>query len=160
VSFKTPDLCDEFEESVWMAEPLFRDYGGAGSFHGSIVTVRVFEDNVLVRETLEAEGQRRVLVVDGGGSTRCALMGDRLARFAYENGWAGVVINGCIRDSEEISKITVGVKALHTVPKRSAKEGVGERDVPVSFAGITFAPGHYLYADADGIIVANRDLLS
>lgn len=160
MSFKTPDLCDEFGELVWMAEPLFRDYGGAGSFHGPIVTVRVFEDNVLVRETLETEGQRRVLVVDGGGSTRCALMGDRLARFAYENGWAGVVINGCIRDSEEISKITVGVKALHAVPRRSAKEGIGERDVPVSFAGITFAPGHYLYADADGIIVADRDLLS
>ena len=160
MSFKTPDLCDEFEELVWMAEPLFRDYGGAGSFHGPIVTVRVFEDNVLVRETLETEGQRRVLVVDGGGSTRCALMGDRLARFAYENGWAGVVINGCIRDSKEISKITVGVKALHAVPRRSAKEGVGERDVPVSFAGITFTPGHHLYADADGIIVADRDLLS
>ena len=160
MSFKTPDLCDEFEGEVRVAEPLFRDYGGAGSFHGPIVTVRVFEDNVLVRETLETEGRRRVLVVDGGGSTRCALMGDRLARFAYENGWAGVVINGCIRDSVEISKITVGVKALHAVPRRSAKEGVGERDVPVSFAGITFTPGHYLYADADGIIVADRDLLS
>ena len=160
MSFKTPDLCDEFEGEVRVAEPLFRDYGGAGSFHGPIVTVRVFEDNVLVRETLETEGRRRVLVVDGGGSTRCALMGDRLAQFAYENGWAGVVINGCIRDSVEISKITVGVKALHAVPRRSAKEGIGERDVPVSFAGITFTPGHYLYADADGIIVADRDLLS
>jgi len=159
VNFKTPDLCDEFEESVRVTEPLFRDYGGAESFCGPIATVRVFEDNLLVRETLETEGRRRVLVVDGGGSTRCALMGERLAWFAYENGWSGVVINGCIRDSEEISKITVGVKALHTVPRRSAKEGVGERDVPVSFAGITFAPGHYLYADADGIIVADRDLL-
>ena len=87
-------------------------------------------------------------------------MGDRLARFAYENGWARVVINGCIRDSKEIFKITVEVKALHAVPRRSAKESVGERDVPVSFAGITFTPGHYLYADADGIIVADRDLLS
>jgi regulator of ribonuclease activity A len=86
-------------------------------------------------------------------------MGARLTRFAYENGWAGVVINRCIRDSEEITKITVEVKALHTVPKRSAKEGVGEADVPVSFAGITFTPGHYLYADADAIMVADRDLL-
>jgi regulator of ribonuclease activity A len=160
VSFKTPDLCDEFEESVRVAEPLFRDFGGAGSFHGPIATVRVFEDNVLVREVLEADGQRRVLVVDGEGSTRCALMGDRLARFAHENDWTWVVVNGCIRDSEEISKITVGVKALHAVPRRSAKEGLGERDVPVSFAGITFAPGNYLYADADGVIVAECDLLS
>ncbi len=159
MSFKTPDLCDEFEESVRVANPLFRDFGGAGSFHGPIATVRVFEDNVLLREELETEGQRRVLVVDGGGSTRCALLGDRLARFAYENGWAGIVINGCIRDSEEISRITVGVKDLHAVPRRSAKRGVGERDVPVSFAGITFTPGHYLYADADGIVVAERDLL-
>ena len=100
------------------------------------------------------------MVVDGGGSTRCALLGDRFARFADENGWAGIVINGCIRDSEEISRITVGVKALHDVPRRSAKRGVSERDVPVSFAGITFTPGHYLYADADGVIVADRDLLS
>ena len=160
MSFKTPDLCDEFEESVRVADPLFRAFGGAGSFHGPIATVRVFEDNVLVREELETEGQRRVLVVDGGGSTRCALLGDRLARFAYENGWSGIVINGCIRDSEEISRITVGVKALHAGPRRSAKSGVGERDVPVSFAGITFTPGHYLYADADGVIVADRDLLS
>ena len=160
MSFKTPDLCDEFEESVRVADPLFRDFGGAGSFHGPIATVRVFEDNVLVREELETEGQRRVLVVDGGGSTRCALLGDRLGRFAYENSWAGIVINGCIRDSEEISRITVGVMALHAVPRRSAKSGVGERDVPVSFAGITFTPGHYLYADADGVIVADRDLLS
>jgi regulator of ribonuclease activity A len=160
VSFKTPDLCDEFKELVRVAEPLFRNFGGAGSFHGPIATVRVFEDNVLVREALETDGQRRMLVVDGGGSTRCALLGDQLARFAYENGWAGIVINGCIRDSEEISKITVGVKALHAVPRRSAKEGVGERDVPVRFAGITFTPGHHLYADADGIVVADRDLLA
>ena len=118
-----------------VTEPLFRGYGGARSFCGPIATVRVFEDNVLVREALETEGRRWVLVVDGGGSPRCALIGGRLARFAYENGWAGVVINGCICDSEEISKFTVGMKALYTVPKRSATEGVGERDVPVRFAG-------------------------
>jgi regulator of ribonuclease activity A len=159
VNFRTPDLCDEFGRSVRVTEPLFRDYDGAGSFCGPKATVRVFEDNVLVRETLETEGRRRVLVVNGGGSPRCALIGERHARFAYQNGWARVVINGCIRDSEEISKITVGVKALHIVPKRSSKEGVGERDVPMSFAGVTFAPGHYLYADADGIMVADRELL-
>jgi regulator of ribonuclease activity A len=120
---------------VRVTEPLFRDYGGAGSFCGPIATVRVFEDNVLVRETLETEGRRRVLIVNDGGSPRCALMGEWLARFAYENGWAGVIINRYICDPEGISKITVGMKALYTVPKRSATEGVGERDVPVSFAG-------------------------
>lgn len=160
MDFKTADLCDEFEQSVEVAKPLFHDYGGTASFRGKIVTIKVFEDNVLVREALETDGQQRVLVVDGEGSTRCALVGDRLAQFAYDNGWAGIVINGCIRDSAEISGIPIGVKALHAVPRKSSKEGAGERDVPVHFAGLTFAPGHYLYADPDGIIVAERDLLS
>ncbi len=160
MDFKTADLCDEFEQSVGVAEPLLRDYGGTTSFYGSLATVKVFEDNVLIREVLETDGQGRVLVVDGGGSTRCALAGDRFAQLAYENGWAGIVVDGCIRDSDEISRIPVGVKARHAVPKKSAKEGVGERDVPVRFAGLTFSPGHYLYADPDGIIVADRDLLA
>lgn len=160
MDFKTADLCDEFEQSVGVAEPLLRDYGGNKSFYGSLTTVKVFEDNVLVRETLETDGQGRVLVVDGGGSTRCALVGDRLAQLAYENGWTGIVVDGCIRDSEEISRIPVGVKARHAVPKKSAKRGIGERDVPVRFAELTFTPGHYLYADPDGIVVADRDLLA
>lgn len=158
VELKTTDLCDEYESLVQVAEPLFRDYGGVKPFWGQMVTVRVFEDNVLVRKTLETDGQQRVLVVDGGASTRCALLGDQLAQLAYENGWAGIVINGCIRDSAEITHISVGVKALATVPKKSRKEGIGECDVPVDFAGIKFSPGGYLYADEDGIIVADRDL--
>jgi regulator of ribonuclease activity A len=160
MDFKTADLCDQFEQSVGVAEPLFRDYGETTSFYGEIATVKVFEDNVLVRDALETEGRGRVLVVDGGGSTRCALVGDRLAQLAYENGWTGIIVDGCIRDSDEISRTLVGVKARHAVPKKSAKEGVGERDVPVRFAGLTFTPGHYLYADPDGIIVADQDLLA
>ncbi len=117
MDFKTADLCDEFEQSVRVAEPLLRDYGGSTSFYGSLITVKVFEDNVLVREVLEKNGQGRVLVVDGGGSTRCALVRDRLAQLAHENGWAGIVVDGCIRDSDEISRIPVGVKARHAVPK-------------------------------------------
>ena len=159
MDFKTADLCDEFEQSVRVTEPLLRDYGGSTSFYGSLITVKVFEDNVLVREVLETNGQGRVLVVDGGGSTRCALVGDRLAQLAHENGWAGIIVDGCIRDSDEISRIPVGVKARHAVPKKSAKKGIGERDVPVRFAGLTFTPGHYLYADPDGIVIAHRDLL-
>ncbi|MDQ4129165.1 MAG: ribonuclease E activity regulator RraA [Actinomycetota bacterium] len=160
MDFKTADLCDEFEGSVGVAEPLLSDYGGNTSFYGSLATVKVFEDNVLVREALETDGQGRVLVVDGGGSTRCALVGDRLAQLAHDNGWAGIVVDGCIRDSEEISRIPVGLKARHAVPKKSAKRGTGERDVPVRFAGLTFTPGHYLYADPDGIVVADRPLLA
>ena len=158
--FATTDLCDEFGDEVRVAQPLFWDYGGASSFRGPVSTVRVFEDNVLVRGALEEAGRGRVLVVDGGGSTRCALVGDQLAALAHENGWAGIVVNGCIRDSAEISRIPVGVKALNTLPRRSAKEGTGERDVPVGFAGVELFPGEYLYADEDGIVVADRDLLA
>jgi len=157
--FTTADLCDEFGDDVRVAGPLFRDYGGSGNFFGQIETVRVFEDNVLVRGALEEEGRGRVLVVDGGGSTRCALLGDKLAAMARENGWAGVVVNGCIRDSAEVAKLPLGVKALHAVPRRSGKEGSGERGVTVEFAGISFSPGDYLYADADGIVVVGSDLL-
>jgi regulator of ribonuclease activity A len=159
VNFKTADLCDEFESFVQVAEPLFRDYGGLTSFCGQIATVRVLEDNVLVREALETDGRRRVLVVDGGASMRCALLGDRLAQLACDNNWTGIVINGCIRDSVEISGIPLGVKALRAVPKKSGKQRVGEYGVAARFAGVTFAPGQYLYADEDGILVSNRDLL-
>ena len=154
------DLCDEFEQSVGVAEPLLRDYGGNTSFYGSLATVKVFEDNVLVREALETDGQGRVLVVDGRGSTRCALVGDRLAQLAYESGWTRIIVDGCIRNSDEISRIPIRVKARHAVPQKSAKGGIGERDVPVRFAGLAFTPGDYLYADPDGIIVAERDLLA
>lgn len=159
MDLSTADLCDEFGDDVRVAGPLFGDYGGSESFSGRVETVRVFEDNVLVRGALEEEGRGRVLVVDGGGSTRCALLGDRLAAMAHENGWAGVVVNGCIRDSAEVAKLPLGVKALHAVPRRSGKEGSGERGVAVEFAGVSFSPGDYLYADADGIVVAERGLL-
>ena len=156
--FATADLCDEFGEDARVAEPLFRDYGGAWSFCGPVSTVRVFEDNVLVREALEEDGRGRVLVVDGGGSTRCALVGGNLATLAHENGWAGIVVHGCIRDSAEISSAPVGVKALNTSPRKSAKEGAGERDTPVSFAGVEVSPGEYLYSDEDGVIIEDREL--
>ena len=158
MSFATADLCDELGPRARVAELLFRDFGGRRSFHGTIATVRVFEDNVLVREALGEAGRWRVLVVDGAGSVRCALLGDMLARMAHENGWAGVVVNGAIRGSEEISAIPIGLKALATCPRRSGKEGMGERDVPVAFAGVSFEPGHTLYADGDGIVVVDEDL--
>jgi regulator of ribonuclease activity A len=146
--FATADLCDEFGSIVRVAEPLFKDYEGVHSFCGPIATVEVFEDNVLVREALESDGGGRVLVVDGKASSRCALVGDKLARLAHEHGWSGILVNGGIRDSAEIGDAPVGVKALHAVPRRSAKEGVGDRGVPVRFAGISFAPGEYLYVAA------------
>jgi regulator of ribonuclease activity A len=160
MSFKTTDLCDEYEDEVQIAEPVFRDLGGVRAFGGEIVTVKVHEDNVLVRGILETKGEGRVLVVDGGGSNACALIGDQVAQIACDNGWAGIVVNGYIRDSADVAKIGVGLKALGVLPKRSRKEGKGVQDVIVFFAGLVFSPGMYLYADEDGILIVNRDLLN
>ena len=158
MKFATADLCDAFAAVVHLAAPIFRDYGGRSRFGGPIETVQVSEDNALVAQALETAGLGRVLVVDGGGSLGCALVGGRLAGLAHSNGWAGLVINGCVRDSAEIREIPVGVRAINTSPMRSGKSGAGQRSATVSFAGVTFSPGHFLYADEDGIVVADRRL--
>lgn len=160
MAFATADLCDEFGAEVQVAEPVFREWGGSPCFAGQVSTVRVFEDNALVRAALETPGAGRVLVVDGGGSRRTALVGGNLAALAHRNGWAGLVIHGCIRDCDEIAAVPVGVRAIDAVPRKSAKAGTGEQGVPVTFAGVTFVPGAHLYADGDGIVVAERDLRS
>ncbi|HEV2084416.1 MAG TPA: ribonuclease E activity regulator RraA [Gemmatimonadales bacterium] len=159
MEFTTADLCDAFPGLVQVAQPLFREYGGVEKFAGPIETLRVHEDNTLVRETLETPGRGRVLVVDGGGSLRCALVGGRLAGLAQSNGWSGVIVNGCVRDSVEIRQLRVGIRALNAVPMRGGKNGAGERGGTLSFAGVTFAPGRFIYADTDGVLVAERDLL-
>jgi regulator of ribonuclease activity A len=159
VGFTTPDLCDEFGTEVQVADPVFRDFGGVRRFAGAIETVRVRDDNALVREVLTGQGKGRVLVVDGGGSLGCALLGGQLAALAQTNGWSGVVVNGCVRDCSEIAAAAIGVKALQPSPRRSGKTGAGERGVPVHFAGVSLRPGAYLYADENGLIVAERDLL-
>ena len=160
MEFSTADLCDAFPGLVQVAQPLFREYGGLEKFAGPIETLRVHEDNTLVREMLETPGRGRVLVVDGGGSLKCALVGGRLAALAQSNGWAGVIVNGCIRDSIEIRQLRVGIRALQAMPMRSGKDGAGERGGSLSFAGVRFAPGCFLYADTDGVVVAERDLLA
>lgn len=156
--FSTADLYDRYEQKVHVAAPLFFDYGGVRKFFGPISTVKVHEDNTLVRAALEEPGKGRVLVVDGGGSLRCALIGDVLADLAWKNGWAGLIVYGCIRDSAAISKIGIGIKALNTIPRKSVKKGAGDRDIPVSFANVNFIPGHYLYADEDGLLVSQEEL--
>ena len=155
---KTTDICDEFPDHVEVAEPLLRQFGGRRHFSGPVTTIKVHEDNLLVRRAVEQPGEGRVLVVDGGGSTRRALLGDILAGLAADNGWAGIVVNGCIRDSVDIAEIDVGVMALATVPRKSHKHGVGEIDVSVSFAGLTFRANRYVYADEDGLLLAHRKL--
>jgi regulator of ribonuclease activity A len=159
VEFTTADLCDEFPGLVQVAHPLLREFGGLDRFSGPVETLRVDDDNTLVRETLQATGRGRVLVVDGGGSLRCALVGGRLAGLAESNGWSGLIVNGCIRDSSEIRQLRVGIRALHAVPMRSRKNGSGERGGTLNFAGVTFSPGTFIYADTDGLIVAQRALL-
>lgn len=152
------DLCDEFSDQIQIAEPIFTDFGGKLEFSGPISTVKCFEDNSLVRAALEEPGEGRVLVVDGGASDRCALLGDNLAQLAIDNEWAGIVVYGCIRDSGEISQMDVAIKAMNVHPKKSNKKNQGERDAPVRFAGISFMPGDWLYADLDGLIVSESEL--
>lgn len=159
MDFQTADLCDANEGHIKVADPIFNDYGGKKAFFGQIVTLKVHEDNVLVKETLQEKGQGKVLIVDGGGSLRCALVGDNLAQAAIDNDWAGVIVYGCIRDSFLIGQMNLGVKALHTHPLKSVKRGRGDKNLPVNFAGVTFFPEHYVYADHDGVIVAERALV-
>ena len=154
----TCDLCDAYSGELQIAEPLLRDFGGRTGFHGPITTLRLFEDNALVRSALEQPGDGRILVIDGGGSRRCALLGDQLAELGLRHGWTGAVIYGCVRDSAILAGIDFGIKALDVHPLRSIKRGQGETNVAVRFAGVTFNSGDYLYADADGLVLANRPL--
>jgi regulator of ribonuclease activity A len=160
MSFKTADLCDRFGGEVEVCDPIFRDLGGRPYFSGQIATIKCFEDNSLVRQLVAERGENRVLVVDAGGSLRRAVLGDLLAKQAADNGWSGVLVYGCIRDSADIGRMALGVKALATHPMKTDKRGEGQRDIPVRFAGVLFRGGDWLYADEDGVIVAQRDLLA
>jgi regulator of ribonuclease activity A len=158
MTIKTADLCDRFPNEVSVCEPLFRSFGSAESFHGLISTVKVYEDNVLVRQALETLEPGRVLVVDGGGSRRCALLGDNLASLAVSRGLKGIIMYGCVRDSRELRAMDLGILALASHPVRSGKNGAGQSDTPLSFGGIRWVPGHHVYADSDGVITAPESL--
>ncbi len=158
MSISTADLYDAHETAVQVAEPLYRNFGAVKAFSGQAVTVMVFEDNSLVRAALEEPGGGKVLVVDGGGSLRCALLGDMLAEIAVSNGWVGVVIHGCVRDSRVLETLSLGVKALATNPRKSVKRGEGEGGGLLSFAGVTVHDGDWIYADEDGILISPQEL--
>lgn len=157
--FKTADLCDDHSDTLQIVAPGFRDFGGKVTFAGVISTLKVFEDNTLVREVLNTAGEGKVLVVDGGGSMRCALLGDQLAELGVKNGWSGIIVYGCIRDSKDISTMNIGVKALDTMPLKSIKRGEGQTDLTLQFHNASFIPGHYVYCDQDGIIISETSLL-
>jgi regulator of ribonuclease activity A len=155
IDFATCDLCDPFRDdptALRVLPPAWHDYGGLPRFAGPVVTVQCFEDNVLVKTLLDTPGQGRVLVVDGGGSLRTALVGGNLAAAAAAHGWAGIVVHGAVRDVAAIRGLPLGALALGSNPRKSAKDGVGERDVTVSFGGVDFVPGQQLWADEDGIL--------
>ncbi|BCJ87226.1 ribonuclease E activity regulator RraA [Effusibacillus dendaii] len=158
MSFKTADLCDEFSEELQVCEIGFQSYGGNRRFSGPIATLQVYEDNVLVRQALETLPAGTVLVVDGGGSKRCALLGDVLGAIAESRGLAGVIINGCARDVADLALQKIGVLAIGSNPLKSKKEGKGKRDVVLEFGGVKWTPGHFVYADEDGVILSPRAL--
>ena len=158
MTFTTAGLYDKYGDDLKVALPIFKDYGAKRIFHGPISTVKAYEDNSLVRTALEEPGEGRILIVDGDESLRCAMLGDMLAKLGMENGWSGIIVFGCIRDADVIATIDIGVKALNTNPRKSLKRGLGDRDIPVSFAGITFNVGEYVYADTDGVIVSEKKI--
>ncbi|MGN8260593.1 ribonuclease E activity regulator RraA [Pseudomonas sp. SMSB3] len=156
--YVTPDLCDAYPDLVQVLEPMFSNFGGRDSFGGQIVTIKCFEDNSRVKEQVELDGKGKVLVVDGGGSLRRALLGDMLAQKAASNGWEGLLIYGCVRDVDVLIQTDVGVQALASHPMKTDKRGVGDLNVAVTFAGVTFRPGEYLYADNNGVLVSPSPL--
>jgi len=156
--YLTPDLCDEYPDLVQVVEPMFNNYGLHESFGGEIVTVKCFEDNSKVKELVDTDGKGKVMVVDGGGSMRHALLGDMLAEKAAKNGWEGLIIYGCIRDIDAIMETELGVQALGTNPLKTDKRGLGDVNVTVKFGGVEFVPGQFVYADNNGVIVSPKAL--
>ena len=154
----TADLCDAHPGVVWDCHTPFPSFGQVAAFHGPIRTLSVLDDNALVRQALERPGQGAVLVVNGGGSLNRALVGDNLPKLAIDNGWAGIIVHGAIRDSGVIDAMPVGVKAVGTIPLRADRDAIGEIDIPTAFGGVIFTPGDWLYADAAGVIVAPHRL--
>ncbi|WP_194409866.1 ribonuclease E activity regulator RraA [Microbacterium cremeum] len=153
MAIATADLYDERGDDLDSLALQLHDFGGRTAFHGPIRTVRCHRDNALVKSVLATPGDGGVLVIDGEGSLESALVGDLIAASAVANGWAGLIVHGAIRDRDAIASLPLGVKALGSNPRKSAKDGVGEVDVPVTIAGVVFAPGRHVWADADGVLV-------
>ncbi|MGY3685750.1 ribonuclease E activity regulator RraA [Vibrio coralliilyticus] len=158
MEYNTSALCDIYSEQVDVVEPMFSNFGGSASFAGQITTVKCFEDNGLIREVLEQDGLGRVLLIDGGGSLRRALIDAELASLAEENEWEGLVVYGCVREVDELEDMSVGIQALASIPVGAVSQNVGEVDVPVNFGGVTFIPEDYLYADNTGVILSQEPL--
>lgn len=151
----TADLCDDYSDELQIVEDVFKNYGGKDNFHGEIVTVKLFEDNSFVKKALSENGTGKVLVIDGGGSKRRALVGGNLGELAVKNNWSGIVVFGAIRDTHEFAPLNLGVKALGVSPIKTEKRNEGQLNIPVKFGGVTFKPSYFLYADLDGVVVSD-----
>ncbi|MBF4425034.1 ribonuclease E activity regulator RraA [Vibrio anguillarum] len=158
MEYNTSALCDIYLDQVDVVEPMFSNFGGSASFAGQLTTIKCFEDNGLIREVLEQDGLGRVLLIDGGGSLRRALIDAELAALAEENEWEGIVVYGCVREVDELEEMSIGIQALASIPVGASNQGIGEVDVPVNFGGVTFLPEDYLYADNTGIILSPEPL--
>lgn len=154
MEYNTSELCDMYLDQVDVLEPMMSTYGGRNSFGGQITTIKCFEDNGLIRQVLTQEGMGRILLIDGGGSLRRALIDADLASLAMENGWEGIVVYGSVRDVDIIDELDIGIQALASIPVGADSEGIGDIDVPVNFGGVTFLPEDHLYADTTGVILS------
>lgn len=158
MEYNTSALCDIYLDQVDVVEPMFSNFGGCASFAGQITTVKCFEDNGLIREILEQDGVGRVLLIDGGGSLRRALIDAELASLGEENEWEGIVVYGCVREIDELEEMNIGIQAIAAIPVGATLQGIGEVDVPVNFGGVTFLPEDYVYADNTGVILSQEPL--
>ena len=155
----TADLYDQFHQTIQVAQPIFKNFGGHNEFYGPIATLKVDHDFLLIKQALQTHGNNSVLVIDGDGALDCALLGDKLAAMAVENQWNGILINGCIRDAAVIKDLAIGVKAINTCPIKPNINGGGAEATTISFAGVDFIPGHFLYSDMDGILISSQPLI-
>ncbi|CAH9054010.1 Regulator of ribonuclease activity A [Pseudoalteromonas holothuriae] len=159
MDYSTSDLCDHFADVVDVLEPMFINFGGQASFCGRITTVKCFENNELIQSMLEQDGTERVLLIDGGGSTRRALIDIDLAELAVENNWQGIIVYGAVRHVDELEECDLGIQAIASIPVAADSEGSGEQAIPVNFAGVSFFEDDFLYADSTGIIISAQELL-
>jgi regulator of ribonuclease activity A len=154
MEYNTSALCDMYIDQVDVVEPMFSNFGGRTSFAGQITTIKCFEDNGLIREVLEQEGLGRILLIDGGGSLRRALVDAEIATIAEENEWEGIVVFGSVREIDDLEEMNIGIQAIASIPVGAVSQSIGESDIPVNFGGVTFLPDDYLYADSTGIIIS------
>lgn len=158
MEYNTSALCDIYFDQIDVVEPMFSNFGGCASFAGQITIIKCFEDNGIIRSILQEDGEGRVLLIDGGGSLRRALIDAEIAALAEENNWEGLVVYGCVREVDELEDMSIGIQALASIPVGAVSQEVGEVDIPVNFGGVTFVPDDYLYADNTGIIISQEAL--